>query len=249
MKNYKGQERLNLSNLPKASELPRQESLYYTSNPRFYVAVDCIIFGYFDGHLKVLLQKRDFEPFSGEMSVQGGFVQEGEDIDEAALRVLCERTGIRQVGITQVGAFGEVDRDPGARVISIAYTCLIDSNMCDEEVVEQHHGQWADIDALPPLHFGHGEMVRQALSQLRGNMGRKPVCFHLLPPLFTLTQMQKVYEAVLGEKLDKRNFRKRIADMPFIEKTMLIDKKHSKRGAVYYMYNEDRFKLINKFKV
>ncbi len=222
---------------------------FYEKNPKFYVAVDCIIFGYIDDRLKVLLQKRDFEPFSGELSVEGGFVQEGENIDDAALRVLYERTGIKDVYINQVGTFGKVDRDPVDRVISTAYSCLIDIHLCDSEIVEQHHGMWVDVDNLPPLHFGHDEMVRQALLQLQTSIGRKPIGFHLLPPLFTLTQLQKLYEAVLGEKIDKRNFRKRISEMSFIEKTNQIDKEHSKRGAVYYKYNEELFKLINKFRL
>ncbi len=225
------------------------ESNFYQRNPKFYVAVDCVIFGYFDGHLRVLLQKREYEPFTGEMSLQGGFVQEDESVDEAAVRVLHERTGIRDVHISQVGTFGRIDRDPVARVISTAYTCLIDSNLCDEETVRRNYGEWWDVDNLPPLHFGHDEMVEQALYELRTNIGRKPIGFYLLPPMFTLTQLQNLYEAVLGEKLDKRNFRKRITEFPFIEKTELIDKEHSKRGAVFYRYNEEQFKLMNKFKM
>ncbi len=225
------------------------ESNFYTSNPRFYVAVDCVIFGYFNGKLKVLLQERDYEPFSGELSVQGGFVQEGENINDAALRILYERTGIHGVYIEQVGTFGEADRDPGARVVSTAYTCLIDSHLCDDNIVRKYHSLWADIDNLPTLHFGHGEMVKMALHRLRMNIGRKPVGFHLMPPMFTLTQLQQLYEAVIGDTVDKRNFRKRISEMPFIEKTEFIDKKHSKRGAALYKYNDEHFKLINKFKL
>ncbi len=225
------------------------ESNFYSNNPKFYVAVDCIIFGYFDGKLKVLLQKRDFEPFSGELSVQGGFVQEGEDIDDAALRILHERTGIHGVYIDQVGTFGKVDRDPCARVVSTAYTCLIDIHLCNEDIVKKHHGIWTDIDNLSTLHFGHDEMVKMALYKLRINIGRRPIGFHLMPPMFTLTQLQNLYEAIMGEKVDKRNFRKRVSEMPFIEKTELIDKKHSKRGAVFYKYNDELFKIINKFKL
>ena len=225
------------------------ESKFYSANPKFYVAVDCIIFGYAEGKLKVLLQKRDFEPFSGELSVQGGFVQEGEGVDKAALRVLCERTGINDVYIDQIGTFGKVDRDPGARVISVAYTCLIDSHLCDKDVVESHFGMWVNVDELPPLHFGHDEMVRVALHQLRMNIGKKPVGFYLLPPLFTLTQLQNLHEAILGKELDKRNFRKRVAEMSFIEKSSKIDKLHSKRGAALYQYNREEFERINKFKL
>jgi len=225
------------------------ENKFYSANPKFYVAVDCIIFGYSEGKLKVLLQKRDFEPFSGELSVQGGFVQENENVDDAALRVLQERTGIHDVYIDQIGTFGKVDRDPGARVISVAYSCLVDNNLCDEDIVESHYGVWANVDELPPLHFGHTEMVQKALYQLRMNIGKKPVGFYLLPPMFTLTQLQNLHEAILDETLDKRNFRKRIAEMPFIEKTGKIDKLHSKRGAALYQYNKEHFERIKKFKL
>ncbi len=236
------QQALTIPTVTESSQHELELDDFYSSNPKFYVAVDCVILGYFDGKLKVLLQKRDFEPFSGEFSLQGGFVQEGEDLDAAAERVLFERTGIHGVYISQVGTFGKVGRDPVARVISTAFSCLIDGSMCDDGIVKSHYGMWADIDDMPQLHFGHNEMVDAALAHLRLNIGRKPIGFHLLPPMFTLTQMQQLYEAVLGEKLDKRNFRKRIAEMSFIEKTDQIDKLHSKRGAVVYKYNEALFK-------
>ncbi len=222
---------------------------FYANNPKFYVAVDCVIFGYLDKCLKVLLQKRDFEPFSGELALQGGFVQEGEDLDSAARRILRERTGIHDVYINQVGTFGKVDRDPGARVISTAYYCLIDSNLCNDKVVGKHHGVWTDVNSVPELHFGHNEMVDAALYRLRVTVGRKPVAFHLMPPVFTLTQLQNLHEAITGEKMDKRNFRKRISEMPFIEKTDIMDKESSRRGAVLYKYNDELFKLINKFRL
>lgn len=222
---------------------------YYTENPRFYMAVDCVIFGFENGLLQVLLQKRDFEPFSGELSLQGGFVRENENLDDAAQRVLLERTGVENVYINQVRTFGNVDRDPGARVISTAYTCLINKKLCKDDVVEANYGQWVPLNELPPLHFGHDEMVRISLNQLRNNIGKKPVGFYLLPPMFTLTQLQTLHEAILDKTLDKRNFRKHVAEMPFIEKTGKIDKKHSKRGAALYQYNKEEFERINKFKL
>ncbi len=222
---------------------------FYSNNPKFYVSVDCVIFGYAEGKLKVLLQKRNFEPFSGELSLEGGFVQEGEDVDEAAKRVLYERTGVHDVYITQVGAFGRADRDEGARVITVAYCCLLDSNLCDKATVEKYDGLWADIDNMPELHFDHNEIVEVALFHLRMYVGRKPIGFYLLPPMFTLSQLQKMHEAVLGVPLDKRNFRKRVAEMSFIEKTDKIDKLHSKRGAALYQYNAEIFKKFNKFKL
>lgn len=226
-----------------------QDASFYNQNPKFYVAVDNVIFGFADGKLQVLLQQRDFEPFSGELSVQGGFVQENEDVDTAAERVLFERTGVHDVYITQVGTFGRLDRDPGARVVSVAYYCLLDKARCDDEKVKKYHGVWVDVDSLPELHFDHTEIVRTALFHLRMFIGRKPIGFYLLPENFTLSQLQMLHEAILGVTLDKRNFRKRVADMTFIEKTGLVDKIHSKRGAALYRYNAEEFKNFNKFKL
>ncbi len=226
-----------------------QQATFYSENPKFYVSVDCVIFGFSEGKLKVLLQQRDFEPFSGELSLQGGFVQEGEDVDDAAKRVMFERTGVSNVYITQVGTFGKVNRDPGARVITVAYYCLLDSNLCDNAKLEKYHGLWADVSNMPKLHFDHNEIVDVALFHLRMFVGRKPIGFYLLPPMFTLSQLQSMHEAVLGVALDKRNFRKRVAEMSFIEKTGMIDKLHSKRGAALYQYNAEEFKKFNKFKL
>ncbi len=227
----------------------KKEEPFYSINPKFYVAVDCVIFGFSEGKLKVLLQLRNFEPFSGELSLQGGFVQEGEDVDEAAKRVLYECTGVQNVYINQVGTFGKVNRDPGARVITVAYYCLLDSDLCDPDKLQKNHGIWADVDNLPELHFDHAEIVRVAHFHLRMFVGRKPIGFYLLPKHFTLSQLQNLHEAILGVTLDKRNFRKRVAEMSFIEKTGLIDKLHSKRGAALYQYNAEEFRNFNKFKL
>ena len=226
------------------------EAEFYSQNPKFYVAVDCIILAFEDNKLKVLLQKRDYDPFKGDLSLMGGFVQEGENVKDAAYRVLAERTGItKKVFINQVGAFGRVDRDPGARVISVAYYALVDKSLCDENLNKKYFGFWANLENMPKLNFGHGDMVTKAIHLLRERIGKSPVGFHLLPELFTLNQLQCLYEAILGEELDKRNFRKKVAEMKFIEKTEKMDKIHSRRGAVLYQFNKEEYDNINKFKL
>lgn len=222
---------------------------YYSSNPRFYVGVDCIIFGYNEGKLNLLLLKRNFQPAMGEWSLMGGFVQENESTDDAAQRVLTELTGLEQVYMEQVGTFGAVDRDPGERVISIAYFALINIKESDRELVKQHNAYWIDINELPPLIFDHKEMVIQAREVIQKKMSTKPIVFNLLPKLFTLTQLQNLYENIYGETLDKRNFRRRIAEMNYIEKTDKIDKSGSKRGAALYQFNEETFLKTPKFKI
>ena len=222
---------------------------YYNINPRFYVSVDCIIFGFDKGSLKLLLLKRNFEPAKGSWSLMGGFVQDGESVDDAAKRVLAELTGLENVYMEQVGTFGEVDRDPGERVISVAYYALININEYDRNLVQQHNAHWAEINEIPPLVFDHPQMVKQARIMLQKKASSEPIGFNLLPSLFTLFQLQSLYEAIYGEPLDKRNCRKRVADLNYIEKTDKIDKTGSKRGAALYKFNENAYRKAPKFKL
>jgi ADP-ribose pyrophosphatase YjhB (NUDIX family) len=222
---------------------------YYSEHPKFYVAVDCIIFGFHQGTLSLLLLKRKFEPSKGEWSLMGGFVQREESMDEAAKRILYQLTGLTDVYMEQVGAFGAVDRDPGERVVSIAYYALINIDDYDKASVESHNARWVEIDRLPELIFDHREMVDKARNLMKQQAGIRPIGFHLLPELFTLTQLQMLYEAICGEPMDKRNFRKRVAEMTFVEKTGAIDKSGSKRGACLYRMNRDVYQKIRKFKI
>ena len=222
---------------------------YYNINPQFYVSVDCIIFGFDKGSLKLLLLKRNFEPAKGSWSLMGGFVQDGESVDDAAKRVLAELTGLENVYMEQVGTFGEVDRDPGERLISVAYYALININEYDRNLVQQHNAHWAEINEIPPLVFDHPQMVKQARIMLQKKASSEPIGFNLLPSLFTLFQLQSLYEAIYGEPLDKRNFRKRVADLNYIEKTDKIDKTGSKRGAALYKFNENAYRKAPKFKL
>lgn len=222
---------------------------YYNINPKFYISVDCIIFGFDRGELKLLLLKRNFEPAMGKWSLMGGFVQEGESVDDAAKRVLAELTGLENVYMEQVGTFGSVDRDLGERVISVAYYALIKVNEYDRELVQQHNAYWTGINELPPLIFDHPQMIEKAREQMKHKASDKPIGFNLLPELFTLTQLQNLYEAIYGEPIDKRNFRKRVAEMDFIEKTDQIDKSGSRRGAYLYKFNDKAYQKDPKFKL
>ena len=222
---------------------------YYSSNPTFYVGIDCIIFGFNEGELSLLLLKRNFQPAMGEWSLMGGFVQQGESVDNAAKRVLAELTGLENVYMEQVGSFGEVERDPGERVISVAYYALININEYDRELVHQHNAYWVNINELPPLIFDHPQMVKQARELMQQKASTEPIGLNLLPKLFTLSQLQSLYEAIYGEQIDKRNFRKRIAEMDYIEKTDKIDKTGSKRGAALYKFNEKAYRKAPNFKL
>ena len=212
---------------------------YYNEHSKVFVSVDCIIFGFENKKLKLLLGKRQMDPGRDEWSLYGGFVEEKESLDDAANRVLFNLTGLKDIYMKQVGAFGAIDRDPGERVISIAYCALINVKDYDEKLYKEHHVEWVNIDEMPKLYSDHNDMVKKALALLRRRISSEPLSFNLLPDLFTLTQLQHVYEAILEEDIDKRNFRKRIKSIDFIEKTNLIDKTTSKRGAALYRFNKD----------
>jgi hypothetical protein len=214
---------------------------YYSEHSQYWVSVDCIVFGFDNNHLKLLIGRRQMDPGRGEWSLYGGFVRANESLDDAANRVLHDLTGMRKIYMKQVGAFGAVDRDPGERVISVAYCALINVRDYDDKLREQYGLQWVDIDSLPRLYSDHNQMVKKAVMLLRHRIKTEPLSFNLLPDLFTLTQLQHVYEAILGGDIDKRNFRKRIKQIDFIEKTELIDKVTSKRGAALYRFNRKMY--------
>ena len=222
---------------------------YYSQHPKFYHAVDCIIFGFSGGELSLLLLKRRFEPGKGEWSLMGGFVQENEHMDDAAKRVLAELTGLTDVFMEQVGTFGQIERDPGERVISTAYYALINIKEYDRQLVEEHNAHWININEIPDLLFDHEEMVSMARKAMKLQAAIRPICFHLLPEHFTLTQLQNLYEAITGDPVDKRNFRKRVAELGYVEKTKFIDKMTSRRGAALYKFNEEDYKKSLKFKL
>ena len=222
---------------------------YYNEHSKVWLSVDCIIFGFDEGKLKILIGKRMMDPGRGEWSLYGGFVASDESVDDAATRTLYELTGLRNLFMRQVGAFGNVDRDPGERVVSIAYYALINVNEYDDTLRKVHGAEWIDINEIPQLYSDHNEMVRKARKMMQQKLSHEPVGFRLLPSLFTLTQLQKLYEAVNGAELDKRNFRKRIKEMDFIEKTELIDKKSSKRGAYLYRFNKRAYNEDPNFKL
>ena len=222
---------------------------YYREHSKVWVSVDCIVFGFENNQLKLLIGRRQMDPGRGEWSLYGGFVRDDEGLDEAANRVLYSLTGLKEIYMKQVGAFGAVDRDPGERVISVAYCALINVNDYDDKLRQQYELEWADLSQLPKLYSDHNQMVSKAISLLRRRIKTEPLSFNLLPDLFTLTQLQHVYEAILGTPIDKRNFRKRIKQIDFIEKTELIDKKTSKRGAALYRFNKKMYADDPTFKL
>ncbi len=222
---------------------------FYESNQRYFVSVDCVVFGLNGGKLNLLLGRRSFAPEQGKWSLFGGFVRPDESLDMAARRVLKELTGLDNIYMEQVGAFGDIDRDPGARVVSVAYYALINFNEQDRERVSEHEAMWIPLDEIPELGFDHPDMIRRSLELMRVKFETQPVAFSLLPPQFTLSQLQSLYEIVWGRTLDKRNFRKRVQETMCIEPTGEIDKQTSRRGAALYHFNQTIYSKDPRFKL
>jgi ADP-ribose pyrophosphatase YjhB (NUDIX family) len=222
---------------------------FYKDYAKVLVAVDCIIFGFDEGKLKILIGRRKIDPGRGEWSLYGGFVAANEDVNDAANRVLYELTGLKTLYMRQVGAFGKVDRDPGERVVSVAYYVLINTKDYDDNLRRQYGLEWVSVNAIPMLFSDHNIMVQKALKLMKQKISTEPVAFRLLPPLFTLTQLQRLYETILDTELDKRNFRKRVKEFSYIEKTELIDKTSSKRGAYLYRFNQHHYQEEQTFKL
>ena len=153
---------------------------FYGEHSKVWVSVDCIIFGFDEGKLRILIGKRQMDPGRGEWSLYGGFVRSDESIDDAANRVLYDLTGLRNLYMRQVGAFGSVDRDPGERVISIAYYALINVNDYEDRLRKEHRVEWVNIDDIPQLYSDHNEMVRKALKLMRQKIKTEPIGFQLL---------------------------------------------------------------------
>lgn len=181
------------------------------------VAVDIVIFTIQSGVLKVLLVKRRIQPFAGQYAIPGGFVRDNEDLDHAALRELQEETGVAEVYLEQLYSFGEPNRDPRGRIISIAYFALISADRKLEAGSDAAEASWWQVKALPALAFDHAEILNYALERLRNKLEYTTVGFQLLPAKFTLTELQEVYEAILEKNLDKRNFRRKMSQLKILK--------------------------------
>lgn len=222
---------------------------FYSKYPKLLVAVDSIIFGFNenDHELKLLLLKRNFEPEMGKWSLMGGFVSPDESLDEAAKRIVSQLTGLTQVYMEQLFTFGDINRDAGGRIVSVAYFSLIKINDHDSKLVKEHGAYWVPLSELPELIFDHSEMVEKAMRKLRIRARTQPIGFELLPTKFTIPQLQRLYEAIYQVPFDKRNFRRKLLSMKLLEKLEEKEKETSKKGAYYYRFNQAKYEeLIQK---
>ncbi|SDQ01253.1 ADP-ribose pyrophosphatase YjhB, NUDIX family [Mucilaginibacter sp. OK268] len=215
--------------------------LKYSKQTRLLLAVDCIIFG-FDGEvLKLLLIKRGFQPEKGNWSLMGGFVQGSESIDQAANRILKQLTGLEGVYLEQLYTFGEPNRDPMERTVSVAYFALIDIQKYQTQISSDYHAEWFQLKRTPKLIFDQQEMLEQAKKRIRYKAAMHPILFELLPTKFTIPQLQTLYECVFNTTIDKRNFSKRVLATGLLIKLTDKDKAGSKRGAYYYQLNMQNY--------
>ena len=208
----------------------------YKQYPKHYVAVDCSIFGYEDGELKLLLYPRGFEPSYGKWSLMGGFVQENESMEEAARRVLLQTTGLKDIFLEQGKAFSKPDRDPGARVISMTFVALIRIDIHDKDLVRESGAHWWPVTKLPALIFDHEEIVANGLKLLQQEASIDLIGKELLPEMFTLIQLRSLYEAIFQKTFDPGNFRKKVLSVGILERLNLKNTKESKKGAFYYQF-------------
>ena len=208
----------------------------YKQYPKQYVAVDCSIFGYEDGELKLLLYPRGFEPSYGKWSLMGGFVQENESMEEAARRVLLQTTGLKDIFLEQGKAFSKPDRDPGARVISMTFVALIRIDIHDKDLVRESGAHWWPVTKLPALIFDHEEIVANGLKLLQQEASIDLIGKELLPEMFTLIQLRSLYEAIFQKTFDPGNFRKKVLSVGILERLNLKNTRESKKGAFYYQF-------------
>lgn len=210
------------------------------------VTVDIVIFTIQSGALKILLVKRRIPPFAGKYAIPGGFVHEDEDLDEAARRELREETGVSSVYLEQLYSFGDPGRDPRGRVVTVAYFALISADRELKPGTDAAEAAWWSMDRLPPLAFDHAKILDYALERLRNKLEYTTVGFQLLPEKFTLTELQEVYEAILGKELDKRNFRRKMSLLKIL-KPLQEYRRGGQRPAQLYRFVAARFeKLKNK---
>ncbi len=213
----------------------------YSSGDKVLLAVDCIIFGFDEEDLKILLVKRNFEPELGKWSLIGGFLRKEENLDQAAIRILHHLTGLHNIYMEQFYAYSKVDRDPLERTISVAYYALIDIAAHHQDLINMDAAQWFSLKDAPKLIFDHNDMVKRAMIRLQRRAQSKPIGFELLPEKFTMRQLQKLYESILDKVLDKRNFISKVNSLGILQKLDEKDMTMSKKGAYLYQFDQEKY--------
>lgn len=220
---------------------------YTYDYPRPAVTVDCVVFGFDEGDLKVLLVRRDVEPFRGKWALPGGFVHEDESLDDAARRELREETGIGKLYLEQLYTFGDVDRDPRGRVITVAYYALVKlADFSVKAATDASSAAWFPVADISHLAFDHDQIVEVALARLKGKVRYEPIGFELLPVKFALSELQHLYEVILEAPLDKRNFRKKVLGTELLHELDEIQQDVAHRAARLYKFDDRKYRQLVK---
>ncbi|MBS1915056.1 MAG: NUDIX hydrolase [Bacteroidetes bacterium] len=204
------------------------------------ISVDCVIFGFDENELKVLLIKSDLEKFKNKWSLLGDLINKNEDLREAAYRILEERTGLRDVYLEQVKAFGEAMRHPAARVVTIAYCSLINIQHHQLKILDNEL-HWHKIKSIDEMAFDHKKILTVCYEWLQKRIQEHPLGFSLLPGKFSLRELQNLYEAILNIKLDRRNFRKKFFSMGLLEDTQEYETDVPHRPGKLYKFNYEKY--------
>ncbi|MBI5366643.1 MAG: NUDIX hydrolase [Planctomycetes bacterium] len=213
--------------------------------PRPALAVDCVLFGFDTADLKVLLVERALAPFRGAWALPGGFVRIDESVDAAARRELAEETGLSGVFLEQLYTFGDPRRDPRERVVTVAYYALVAlAGQALAAATDAARAAWFPVAATPALAFDHARILRVGLERLRGKIRYVPIGFELLNRKFTLSELQHLYEAILGAPLDKRNFRKKVLAMGLLEDLRETQEDVPHRAARLYRFDQAKYRRL-----
>lgn len=217
------------------------EKKYCYRYPHPAVTTDCVIFTFQDNKLKLLLIQRGIEPYQGQWALPGGFLRMDETADECARRELQEETGVENCEVRQFKTFSRPDRDPRERVITIAYYALIKPQAV-AGADDAMHAEWIDVDSLPSLAFDHAEIIKEALARLRADIFFEPVGFQLLDDSFTMPELQRVYEAILGREFDRRNFAKKMKHLEILEEV----KESSGPRGIRFRFNQEKYRKVKE---
>jgi ADP-ribose pyrophosphatase YjhB (NUDIX family) len=211
------------------------------------LTVDCVVFGFDEGDLKVVLVRRNIDPFRGKWALPGGFVHVDETLEDAARRELSEEAGIDRLYLEQLYTFGDVERDPRERVVSVAYYALV--KLADHRIraaTDASEAAWFSVSDVPTLAFDHSRILDVALQRLKAKVRYQPIGFELLPVKFTLSHLQHLYEAILEAQLDKRNFRKKILGTELLIETDEIEQDVAHRAARLYRFDDRKYRQLVK---
>jgi 8-oxo-dGTP diphosphatase len=211
------------------------------------LSIDCVIFGFEQSTLEVLLIKRAIKPYLGKWALPGGFIKKNERVEHAIYRILGATTGLENIYLEEVGVFDGVDRYPYWRVFTIAHFALVSpEHYALKPGVDTSAAKWYKLNEVPKLPFDHQEIIETALHKLRTRVRYRPIGFELLPKKFTLPHLQKLYETILGKKLDKRNFRKKILKMGLLKKLNETDRSSKRRAAALYKFDKNIYNKLKK---